>query len=84
MQQHLAALRREPPGRNHRLAALAGADALGDPVGEQVDNVVFAQIATDELLIVRPQPFAEFADGRARKQQPAALVTEGILDVAHR
>ena len=54
VQEHPGAGGGETPGRHHRLAALAGADALGDAVDEQIGDVVLAQVAGGELLVVGP------------------------------
>jgi hypothetical protein len=42
-----------------------------------------AQIASRELLVIRPQPLADLRDRRARQQQPARLILESVLDIAH-
>ncbi len=62
---------------------MARSDAFGDAVDEQIGDVIFAEVPGRELLIVRPQPLADLRHRRARQQQPAALVLEGVLDVAH-
>ena len=64
-EQHFPALGREAPGRQHRLALLAGPDPLGDAVDEEVDDVVLAQVTGGELLLIGPQPFAQLRDRRA-------------------
>jgi hypothetical protein len=84
VQQHLGAGRGEAPGRHHRPAALAGPDALGDAVDEEVDDLVLAEVTGREVLIVGPELLAELRHGRARQQQPPALVPEGVLDVPDR
>ena len=43
------------PGGHDRLALLAGADALGDASGEEVDDLVLAQIPGGEVLVVAPE-----------------------------
>ena len=42
------------------------------------------QVALGEGLVFRPQPLADLAHRRARQQPAAALVLEGVLDVAGR
>ena len=65
VQQHPAARHRVAPGRHHRLTALAGTDALGDAVDEQVDDLVLAQVAGGEVLVVGPELLAELARPRS-------------------
>ncbi len=84
VQQHLAPLGGEAPGGQDRLPALPGTQPLGDAVDEEIGDVVLAEIPLDEVLVVRPQPLAQLRDRRARQQQAAPLVPEGLLDVAHR
>jgi hypothetical protein len=84
MQQHARTGRREAPGGHHRLAPLARADTLGDAVHEQVDDLVLAEVARGEILIVTPELLAQFRHRRARQQQPAVIGAEGVLDIAHR
>jgi hypothetical protein len=60
MQEHPGAGGGVAPGRQHRLAPLAGTDALGDAVDEQIGDVVLAQVAGGELLVVGPEPLAQF------------------------
>jgi hypothetical protein len=84
VQEHPGAGRGEAPGRHHRLAPLAGTDALGDAVDEQIGDVVLAQVAGGELLVVGPEPLPELRDRCARQEQPPGLVAKGVLDVAHR
>jgi hypothetical protein len=84
VQENLGAGAREPPGRQDRLAPLPGPDPLGDPVDEQIGDVVFAEIAGGEVLVVRPQPSTQLGDCRPGQEEPARLVLEGVLDVAYR
>ena len=63
MQQDALARRGEAPGRHGRLAPLAGADALGDAVDEEVDDLVLAEVAGREVLIVAPELLAELGHG---------------------
>ena len=84
VEEHLAAVDGEAPRRQHRLAPLPGADPLGDPVDEQVGDVVLGEVAGLEGLVVLPQLLADLGDRGLREQQPAGLVLEGIFDVAHR
>jgi hypothetical protein len=44
-QQHLAAVRADAPGGNHRLARLAGTQPFGDAVHEEVDDRMLRQVA---------------------------------------
>ena len=69
---------REAPGGHDRFAPLAGADALGDPVDEEVDDLVLAQVARGELLVVPPELLAEFGDRGPGEQQPAVVGAEGV------
>ena len=84
MQENPGAGAREAPGRQHGLAPLPGPKPLRDPVDEQINDVVFAQIAGDEVLVVRPQPLAQLGYRRPGQQQPPRPVLEGVLDVAYR
>src|SRR5512147_87043 len=84
MEKDLAAVERETPGGHHRLAPLPRADPLSDPVDEQISDAVFAEIARLEGLVVLPQLLAHLRHRRLRKQKPARLVLESVLDVAHR
>jgi len=84
VQQHAPARRREAPGRHDGLAPLTGADALGDAVDEQVDDLVLAQVPRGEVLVVPPQLLAELGHRRARQQPPPVVGAKGVLDVAHR
>ena len=84
VEEHLAAVEGEAPGGQDRLAPLTGADPLGDPVDEQIRDVVLGEIAALEGLIVLPELLADLGDRGPREQQPAGLVLEGIFDVAHR
>jgi hypothetical protein len=61
---NLSAGRGKAPGGEDRLALLARPDALGDAVDEQIGDVVFREIAAGELLVVRPQPFADLGHRR--------------------
>ena len=65
-------------------APLSGPDALGDPVDKEIGDFVLAEIPLAELLVIGPQPLAQLRDRRAREQERARLVSEGVLDVAHR
>jgi hypothetical protein len=65
MQENLGTAGGEAPGGQDRLALLPGPDPLGDPVHEEVGDVVVREIAAGELLVVRPQPFAELRNGRS-------------------
>ena len=84
MQQHLVAFGREAPGRQNRLAPLPRPDPLGNPVHEEVGDVVLRQVAARELLVIGPQPLAQLRDRRPGEQKSARLVLEGSDDVAHR
>ena len=84
VQQNLLALDREAPGRQHRLAPVAGTKPLGDPVDEQIGDLVLRQVPRRKVLVVLPQPRAHLRDRRAREQKTAAFIPEGILDVTHR
>ena len=84
MEEHLAAVDGEAPGGQNRLAPLTWADPLGDPIDEQICDVVLSEIAALEGLIVLPELLADLGDRGPREQQPASLVLEGIFDVAHR
>ena len=48
------------------------------------DDVVLAHVPARELLVVRPQPLADLRSRRPGQQQAAALVLEGVPEVAHR
>jgi hypothetical protein len=54
MQQHLAAILADAPGRNHRLARVAGAQPLGNPIDVEINDPVLGQIALGERLVLRP------------------------------
>ncbi len=54
------------------------------PSTKRIADLVLAQVAAGEVLVVGPELLAEFRDGGARQEQPPALVPEGVLDVAHR
>src|SRR5512132_905355 len=75
---------RYAPCRQHRLAPLPRTQPFGDPVDEQVGDVVFGEIPARKLLVVRPQARADLRDRGARQQESSALVAERVLDVAHR
>ncbi len=80
--QHARPCRREAPGGHRRRAPPAGADALGDASGEEVEDPVRARVPRGELLMVAPERFARFGHRRARQRQPAVVGTEGVPDVA--
>ena len=84
MQEDLAAIQGEAPGRQHRLPLLAGTQSLGDAVDEQIGDLVFAEIPALEDLIVLPELLAHLGHRRLGQQEAAALVPKGILDIAHR
>lgn len=63
---------------------LPGADALGDPIDEQIGDVILGEIASLERLVVLPELLADLRNRRPRQQQPAGLVLERVLDVTHR
>jgi len=54
MQQHLAAILADAPGRNHRLARVASAQPLGNPIDVEISDPVLGQIALGERLVLRP------------------------------
>jgi hypothetical protein len=64
---HLAAVEGEAPGGQDRLAPLPGADPLGDPVNEQIRDVVLGEIAALEGLIVFPELLTDLGDRGPRK-----------------
>jgi hypothetical protein len=64
---HLAAVEGEAPGGQDRLAPLPGADPLGDPVNEQIRDVVLGEIAALEGLIVFPELLTDLGDLGPRK-----------------
>src|SRR5512132_377510 len=78
MRQNLGAAGGMPPGRPHRLAPLPRTQPFGDPVDEQVGDVVFGEIPARKLLVVRPQaradlrelPRARSSPGRPRPAPP--------------
>jgi hypothetical protein len=41
-------------GRQHRFARLSQMQPLGEPIDEQVEHPMFAEIATRNGLIIRP------------------------------
>jgi hypothetical protein len=82
VEEDLAAVEGEAPGGQHRLAPLARPDPLGDPIDEQVRDLVLGEIAALEGLIILPELLADLGDRGLREQQPAGLVFEGVLDVA--
>jgi hypothetical protein len=81
MEQHLAAILADAPGRHHRLPRLTGPQPLRDPVDEQVDDPVFGKIAGGERLVFRPQPLSDLAHRRPAQEPPPVLVRERLLDV---
>jgi hypothetical protein len=56
MQQHAAALNHIAPGRQYWLALGARTQPLGNAVNEQIGDLVFAQVALGEGLVILPQP----------------------------
>lgn len=56
MQQDTLARGAEAPSSEHRLAPLTRTQALGHAIHIEIDDLVFAQITADEVLIIRPQP----------------------------
>ena len=57
---------------------------LGDAIDEQVHQVMLAELATREALVVRPQAFRNLAHRALRQQALAVDIGERRLDVAHR
>jgi hypothetical protein len=82
VQEHLAAVARDAPGGEHRLARLAGPQPLGDAVDEQIDDVVLGQVAAGERLVLGPQPLAQLADRGPAEQRPAVAGGEHGRNVA--
>jgi len=84
VRQHAPPGRGEAPRRHHRLAALAGADALGGAVDEEMDDLGPAQVPRGELPALPPELPAELGDPRARPRRQPVVGAEGVLDVPHR
>jgi hypothetical protein len=84
VQQHLAAVAGDAPGRQHRLARLAEMQPLGDAVNEEIDDVEFGEVARREGFVLGPQPLRDLAHRRPAQQRAALLVGEHRLDVARR
>src|SRR5205814_2699548 len=70
-----AALNRIAPGRQYWLALGARTQPLGNAVNEQIGDLVFAQVALGEGLVILPQPLPKLRYRRLRQQQPAALIS---------
>ena len=66
MQQHAAALNRIAPGRQNWLALGARTQPLGNAVNEQIGDLVFAQVALGEGLLILPQPLPKLRYRRLR------------------
>ena len=62
VQQHPLPGRGEAPGGHHRRAPLPRANALGDAVDEE-DDLVLAEVARGEVLVVPPELPAQFGHG---------------------
>ena len=70
--------------RQEPLEPALEANPLGNPVDEQIDDLVLAPVLRRKFLIVFPEPLPEFGNRRAREQKTTALVGEDVFDVAHR
>jgi hypothetical protein len=81
VQQDLAALLRDPPGTEHRLAGHPGVQPLRHAVDEQVGHPELAQIAGREGLVLLPEPLSDLAHGSPAQQALAVAVPEGGLNV---
>ena len=82
MQEHLAAVAGDAPGREHRLAQLARSQALGDAVDEQVGDVVLGEVPAGKGLVLGPQPLAQLAHCGPAQERPAVAIGKDIGDVA--
>ena len=84
VEEHLAAVAGKAPGGQHRLAFLARPDPLGDPVDEQIRDVILGEIAALEGLVILPELLADLGYRGLREQQPPGFVLEGVLDITNR
>jgi hypothetical protein len=57
--------------------------SLRDPIDEQIEERVLAEVASGKALIVFPKTFGDLAHCTLREQTTPRLIGEGSHDVAH-